>query len=60
LKRVRYFRLSSAGGVEFGPLPERTRDRRWLRLEEARSVTLVNEALRAMILSALEMPDAGG
>jgi ADP-ribose pyrophosphatase YjhB (NUDIX family) len=59
LKRVRYFRLSPAGAVELGRLPERTRDRRWLCLEEVRSVALVDEALRAMILSALEMPDAG-
>lgn len=60
LKRVRYFRLSSAGPVELGPLPERTRERRWLGVDDARSVALVNEALRALILSALERPDAGG
>ncbi|MFZ5890452.1 MAG: NUDIX domain-containing protein [Myxococcota bacterium] len=59
LKRVRYFRLSSADPIALGPLPEGTRERRWLGVDDARSLALINEALRALILSALERPDPG-
>ncbi len=50
-KRVRYFALSAAG--EPGPLPPRTRERRWCTREEARSLPLVNEGLRALMMAAL-------
>jgi len=53
-KRVRYFALSCPAGVELGPLPERTRERRWIRLDEAPAVPLVSDALRPILLHALE------
>lgn len=55
-KRVRYFvlgGLGAAAGVELGPLPGRTRERRWIGLAEARTVPLVNEALRPILVRAL-------
>lgn len=54
LKRVRYFLLASAGTVELGKLPARTRERRWLRLDDARAVPLVNEAIRPLLAAALQ------
>jgi ADP-ribose pyrophosphatase YjhB (NUDIX family) len=59
MKRVRYFVLASTDPVEFGPLPARTRERRWLRLDDVRTVPLVNEALRPILTAALEPLDAG-
>lgn len=58
LKRVRYFCVRSTPAVEFGPLPERTRERRWLRLEDVPAAPLVNEALRPLLLRALQESDA--
>jgi len=68
-KRVRYFALTTAtngdgGGdagagagagptIELGPLPERTRERRWIGPEEATTIPLVNEELRPILLQAL-------
>jgi 8-oxo-dGTP pyrophosphatase MutT (NUDIX family) len=53
-KRVRYFVLSAAAEVELCPLPDRTRERRWIGIDEARTIPLVNEALRPLLLHALE------
>lgn len=53
-KRVRYFALAAAGEVELGPLPERTRERRWIGLAEARDLPLVSDELRPFLLRALE------
>jgi len=56
LKRVRYFAMSAQAPVELGPLPSRTRERRWLRQEEVADVPLVSDALRPILLAALEDP----
>jgi ADP-ribose pyrophosphatase YjhB (NUDIX family) len=53
-KRVRYFALRADGGdVELDPLPERTRERRWIGADEARAVPLVSEELRPILARAL-------
>lgn len=39
--------------LELGPLPPRTRERRWIGLDEAAALPLVNEALRPILLAAL-------
>jgi ADP-ribose pyrophosphatase YjhB (NUDIX family) len=54
MKRVRYFVLVSTGPVELGPQPARTRERRWLRLDDVSTTPLVNEALRPLLVAALE------
>jgi ADP-ribose pyrophosphatase YjhB (NUDIX family) len=56
LKRARYFRLGSREPLRFGSLPSGTRERRWIRRDEAESVPLVNEALRPILIAALEAP----
>jgi 8-oxo-dGTP pyrophosphatase MutT (NUDIX family) len=53
LKRVRYFILEPSVPVDLGALPDRTRERRWLRRSDAESVPLVNNELRVMLLDAL-------
>jgi 8-oxo-dGTP pyrophosphatase MutT (NUDIX family) len=50
LKRVRYFLLEPDAPVQLGPLPDRTRERRWLRRGDADSVPLVNDELRPLLL----------
>lgn len=52
-KRVRYFVLGSAAEVELGALPDRTRERRWIGADEARTIPLVNDALRPLLAAAL-------
>jgi 8-oxo-dGTP pyrophosphatase MutT (NUDIX family) len=52
-KRVRYFVLGSAAEARLGPLPERTRERRWIGPDEARAISLVNDALRPLLADAL-------
>jgi len=59
VKRVRYFTLGSAGPAQLGALPGRTHERRWVGLDDARLIPLVNDALRPLLLAALEQPDAG-
>lgn len=59
LKRVRYFLLESTGSVQLGPLPERTHERRWVGPETVRTIALVNEALRPLLVATLESSDAG-
>jgi ADP-ribose pyrophosphatase YjhB (NUDIX family) len=39
--------------IELGPLPERTRERRWIGPEEASTIPLVNEELRPILLQTL-------
>jgi 8-oxo-dGTP pyrophosphatase MutT (NUDIX family) len=53
-KRVVYFRVLPAGVPAFGKKPEGTRELLWVSKEEARSVALVSESLRPLILLALE------
>jgi ADP-ribose pyrophosphatase YjhB (NUDIX family)/uncharacterized membrane protein YgcG len=43
--------------IELGPLPERTRERRWIGRDEAATIPLVNEALRPILLRALHSAD---
>jgi 8-oxo-dGTP pyrophosphatase MutT (NUDIX family) len=52
-KRVRYFALGAADPVQLGALPDRVRERRWLRRSEIDGISLVNEALRPILLDAL-------
>jgi hypothetical protein len=40
-------------------LPERTHERRWVGREDVRTISLVNEALRPLLVAALESADAG-
>jgi len=58
-KRVRYFAARVDGPVDFGPLPDRTRERRWLPLADLAALPLVNDALRPVLRDALEGGDAG-
>ena len=53
LKRVRYFAAVTDEPVRLGPLPERTRERRWLRAGEVNQVPLVSDALRPILRRAL-------
>ncbi len=50
-KQVRYVAL--AGAVELGPLPARTRERRWLTADEVAAIELIDEALRPILRAAL-------
>ncbi|HWO24657.1 MAG TPA: NUDIX domain-containing protein [Kofleriaceae bacterium] len=60
-KRVRYFALGAGTGTSagtggelaLGPLPERTRERRWIGADEARTIPLINEELRPLLAGAL-------
>ena len=58
-KRVRYFRLAATGPVPFGALPGRTRERRWIGREDVPTIPLINEALRPVLVAALEGSGAG-
>ena len=49
-KRARYFRL--AGSPELGPLPDRTRERRWVTRDEAQALPLLSDDYRALVLRA--------
>ena len=51
-KRVRYFALAAAS-VGLGPLPSRTRERRWVRAAELADLPLVNPDLRRILALAL-------
>ena len=51
-KHVRYFVMSAAEIVE-GPLPRRTRARRFIGRQEIESIPLVNEALRPLLYAAI-------
>jgi hypothetical protein len=57
VKRVRYFALACARPVELAPLPARTRERRWITRAEIDEVPLVNDALRPILVRALEAKD---
>jgi len=52
-KRARYFLLQPERTVELGPLPERTRERRWVGLDAVATLPLVNEGLRPLLVRAL-------
>ncbi len=52
-KRASYFVLESDGTVELGPLPGRTRERRWVGLDAVPTLPLVNEGLRPLLFRAL-------
>jgi ADP-ribose pyrophosphatase YjhB (NUDIX family) len=53
LKRVRYFALRPTSALDLGALPERTRERRWLRWGDIAEVPLVNEDLRTVLRDAM-------
>lgn len=53
VKRVRYFGARTAEEVRLGPLPARTRERRWLRAGDLADLPLVSEELRAILGRAL-------
>ena len=46
-------KAGAGAAVELGPLPARTRERRWIGSDEAATIPLVNEALRPILLQAL-------
>ncbi len=50
-KRVRFFKL--AGDAGLGPLPDRTRERRWVTRDEAATLPWIDDAYRALVLRAL-------
>jgi 8-oxo-dGTP pyrophosphatase MutT (NUDIX family) len=52
LKRVRFFALTSPG-ARLGPLPPRTRERRWVDAREAVEIALISADLRPILLEAL-------
>ncbi|MEJ7598054.1 MAG: NUDIX domain-containing protein [Kofleriaceae bacterium] len=49
VKRVRYFRCQPSEPVVLGPVPDRTRELRWVRADEVAALPLVNEDLRALL-----------
>lgn len=51
-KHVRFYAARARGEVALGPLPERTRERRWVDRAEAASLPLVDESLRPILLAA--------
>jgi mutator protein MutT len=55
-KHVRYFVMRAPNLVE-GPLPRRTRGRRFIDLREIDTIPLVNEALRPLLRAALSTVD---
>jgi 8-oxo-dGTP pyrophosphatase MutT (NUDIX family) len=55
-KHVRYFVMRAAELVE-GPRPKRTRERRWIVLDEVETIPLVNESLRPLLRAALSTVD---
>lgn len=66
-KRVRYFALTAPAPPklgdlgelgELGDLPPRTRERRWVRRDEVPALPLINDALRPLLVAALEKSDA--
>lgn len=72
-KRVRYYAVAAAGAAEtaetaeraahdgaLGPLPGRTRARRWLGHDELAQLELVNEELRPLLRAALEAEVTAG
>lgn len=52
-KRV-YYVTATADDVELGPLPSRTRERRWVSANDLVALPLVNEGLRPLLLRALD------
>jgi ADP-ribose pyrophosphatase YjhB (NUDIX family) len=52
-KRVYYVTATCDGAAELGPLPSRTRERRWISANELPSLPLVNEELRPLLARAL-------
>jgi ADP-ribose pyrophosphatase YjhB (NUDIX family) len=54
VKRVRYFLLGAAAPLDLAPVPAPTRERRWIGRDEAATLPLVNEALRPLLVSALD------
>lgn len=50
-KRVRYFLL--AGDTALGPLPERTRERRWVTRDELSALALVSDDVRELAAAAI-------
>lgn len=51
-KRV-YYVAATSPTVELGPLPSRTRERRWVTRDEIATLPLVNEQLRPVLAAAL-------
>ena len=51
-KHVHLFAVRARGDVDLGPLPERTRERRWVDRAAAASLPLVDESLRPILLAA--------
>lgn len=52
-KRVYYVAATTSAHVELGPLPDRTRERRWITASEVATLPLVNEQLRPLLGRAL-------
>lgn len=51
-KQVCFFSVRARAKVDLGPLPERTRERRWVTPAEAAALPLVDESLRPILLAA--------
>jgi 8-oxo-dGTP pyrophosphatase MutT (NUDIX family) len=52
-KQVVFFRVSAEEAPLFDPMPERTREMRWVTADELSDIQLVSEDLRPIILGAL-------
>jgi 8-oxo-dGTP pyrophosphatase MutT (NUDIX family) len=55
-KRVRFFKLRAATGVDLAALPPRTRERRWVGKAELQTLSLLGDDYRALVLGALDGP----
>lgn len=52
-KRARYFPMTTTEPIALGPLPARTRERRWVDAAALATLPLVNEGLRPLAFTAL-------
>ena len=53
-KQVSYFLATTDAEPQFGPLPDATRERRWIDAAESANLPLVNEELRKILYAAFE------
>jgi hypothetical protein len=60
LKQIRYYVARALGEPTLGELPNRTRQRRWLRAAEVDDVPLVSEDLRPLLRRALDVGSVDG
>ena len=53
LEKVSYYRAHARGEPELGPLPPRTRERRWIAAAELDALPLIDESLRPLVRAGL-------